>query len=140
MTTKQAAMANVERNDEQAIRELVDTWLAASKAGDSKTLLGLMADDVLFLTPGREPFGREEFADTQDSMKNIAMDAAIDIKEIKIIGDWAWMRSFLKVTFTPDDGNPMKHSGHILTILRKNPDGKWVIARDANFVKPETGS
>lgn len=140
MTTNQAAMANVETNDEQAIREMVHTWLAASKAGDSKTLLSLLADDVLFLTPGREPFGREEFADAQDSMKNITMDATIDIKEIKVIGDWAWMRSFLEVTFTPDDGNATKHSGHILTILRRNPDGKWVIARDANFVKPEESS
>jgi uncharacterized protein (TIGR02246 family) len=136
MTTNQAAMANVERNDEQAIRELVDMWLAASKAGDTKTLLSLLADDVLFLTPGREPFGKEEFAGHDDSMESMTMDANIDIKEIKVIGDWAWMRSFLKVTFTPTDGNPSKLSGHILTILRKNPDARWVIVRDANFVKP----
>ncbi len=140
MTTNQAAMANVERNNEQAIRELVDRWLAASKAGDTKTLLSLLADDVLFLTPGREPFGKEEFAGNDESMKSMTMDADIDIKEIKVIGDWAWMRSFLKVTFTADDGNATRLSGHILTILRNNPDGRWVIARDANFVKPETGS
>ena len=126
--------------NEQAIRDMVHTWLAASKAGDTETLLGLMADDVLFITPGREPFGREAFADAQESMKNITMDADIDIKEIKVIGDWAWMRSFLEVTFTPAEGNPAKHSGHILTILRKNSDGKWVIARDANFVAPEKSS
>ena len=133
MSTYQAAPG---RDDEQAIRELVDTWLAASKAGDTKTLLSLLADDVLFLTPGREPFGREQFAETDESMKSMTMDADIDIKEIKVIGDWAWMRSFLRVTFTPEGGNPMKHSGHILTILSKNPNGKWVIARDANFVQP----
>lgn len=136
MSTNQASMANVERNDEQAIRELVDRWLAASKAGDTKTLLTLLADDVLFLTPSREPFGKEEFAGSDESMKDMTMDADIDIKEIKVIGEWAWMRSFLKVTFTPTDGDATKLSGHILTILRKNPDGKWVIARDANFVKP----
>jgi uncharacterized protein (TIGR02246 family) len=135
MTTKPAAVT--ENDDEQAIREMVHTWLAASKTGDTETLFGLMTDDVLFITPGREPFGREAFADAQESMKNITMDADSDIKEIKVIGDWAWMRSFLKVTFTPDDGNPTKHSGHILTILRKQPDGKWAIARDANFVAPE---
>lgn len=138
MTTNQAAVANAGRDDEQAIRELVDTWLAASKAGDNKTLLSLLADDVLFLTPGREPFGKEEFAQHDDSMESMTMDAAIDIKEIKVIADWAWMRSFLKVTFTPAGRNPTKHSGHILTILHKNGDGKWVIARDANFVMPET--
>ncbi len=135
MSTNQAAPG---RDDEQAIRELVDTWLAASKAGDTKTLQTLLADDVLFITPGQEPFGKEQFAETDESMKNVTMDADIDIKEIKVTGDWAWMRSFLKVTFTPDGGNPAKHSGHILTILRKNPNGEWVIARDANFVKPDT--
>jgi uncharacterized protein (TIGR02246 family) len=47
-------------DDERAIRELVDTWMAASKAGDS--VLSLMADDVIFMVTGREPFGKEEFA------------------------------------------------------------------------------
>jgi ketosteroid isomerase-like protein len=54
-----------------------------------------------------------------------------------VLGDWAWMRSFLRVTFTKA-GTPTKHSGHILTILKKRPDGQWVIKRDANFVAPET--
>ncbi len=120
--------------DEQAIRAMVDTWLAANKAGDIKTILNLMADDVVFLTPGREPFGKEVFA--KANQEDLKMDASIDIKEIEVIGDWAWMRSFLRVTFTTD-GVAKKHSGHILTILNKRPDGQWVIKRDANFVAPE---
>ena len=32
--------------DERAIRELVDTWMTASKAGDTETVLYLMTDDV----------------------------------------------------------------------------------------------
>ena len=47
--------------DEQAIRELVSTWMKASEAGDANTVLSLMADDVIFMVPGREPFGKEEF-------------------------------------------------------------------------------
>jgi ketosteroid isomerase-like protein len=65
------------------------------------------------------------------------MEADIDIKEIEVAGDWAWMRSFLKVSFTPAGGDPTKHSGHILTILQRQPDDQWVIKRDANFVRPE---
>lgn len=34
--------------DEQQIRELVQRWIAASKAGDAQTVLSLMADDVVF--------------------------------------------------------------------------------------------
>lgn len=64
------------------------------------------------------------------------MDATIDIKEIEVAGQWAWMRSFLNLSFTRE-GKAAKHSGHILTIWQKNSNGRWVIKRDANFVKPE---
>ena len=48
--------------DERAIRDLVARWMAASRAGDLDTVLGLMSDDALFLVPGREPFGKDAFA------------------------------------------------------------------------------
>ena len=136
MKPKQTAATNVVQ-DEQAIRELVDTWLEASKEHDLATMLSLLDDDVLFIVPSKEPFGKKEFAARNDEMKDIRMEADIDIKEIKVIGEWAWMRSFLKVSLKPVEGDNTKLSGHILTILRKTADGKWVIYRDANFVMPE---
>jgi uncharacterized protein (TIGR02246 family) len=129
-------MTDMTQNDKQAIREMVHTWLEASKKGDSPALLNLLADDVIFITPGREPFGKEAFESSQQ-MNDVTMEAEIDIKEIEVAGPWAWMRSFLKVTFTPAGGEPSKMSGHILTVLQKQPDGRWVIKRDANFVQPE---
>jgi uncharacterized protein (TIGR02246 family) len=136
MQSKQA----VAGDDKQAIRASVDVWLAASKKGDLSTMLDLLADDVLFIVPGKEPFGKEAFAAAnQEQMKDVEMDAAIDIKEIEVAGDWAWMRSFLEITFT-HEGKAAKHSGHILTIWQKESDGRWVIKRDANFVKPESNS
>ena len=48
--------------DERAIRELVDTWMKASRAGDTATVLNLMSDDAIFMVPGREPFGKDAFA------------------------------------------------------------------------------
>jgi uncharacterized protein (TIGR02246 family) len=48
--------------DEQAIRELLQTWIRASAAGDLDQVLTLMSDDVVFLAPGQEPFGKEAFA------------------------------------------------------------------------------
>ena len=120
-------------HDEQAIREMVKTWLAASKRKDLEAQLNLMADDVLFITPGREPFGKEEFKKSNEQMRDVEIDAESDIKEIEVLGDWAWMRSFLNITITKA-GESTKRSGHILTVLNKRPDGQWVIKRDANFV------
>src|SRR6266446_8630953 len=51
-------------NDEQAIRGLVDRWLAATKKRDLETVLKLMTEDVIFMVPGQEPFGKEGFAAT----------------------------------------------------------------------------
>jgi uncharacterized protein (TIGR02246 family) len=46
--------------DEQELRELVSAWQAASRAGDTDTVLRLMADDVVFLVPGRSPMGKRK--------------------------------------------------------------------------------
>jgi hypothetical protein len=47
------------QNEEAAIRKLVDTWLAASQTGDLATVLSLMADDVIFMVPGKQPFWKK---------------------------------------------------------------------------------
>ena len=51
------------RDDEQAIRDLSATWLRAAAAGDLSLMLSLMAEDVVFLMPGRPATrGKDEFA------------------------------------------------------------------------------
>ena len=42
-------------SDEQEIRQLVATWIDATKTGDTDTVLSLMADDVVFLVTGQPP-------------------------------------------------------------------------------------
>lgn len=124
-------------DDEKAIHALVSTWLAASKAGDLNTVLGLMADDVVFMVPGREPFGKEAFAAATQGMQGVQFDGASEIVELTVLGDWAWMRNRLRVVVTPPGGDPVVRSGYTLTVLRKNADGRWVIARDANLLASE---
>jgi uncharacterized protein (TIGR02246 family) len=124
-------------DDEQAIRNLVTRWIAASKAGDLLTVLSLMSDDVVFMVPGKEPFGREAFSSHSKGMEGVEIDGESDIQEVKVLGDWAWMRNRLRVKITPPGGKTMVHSGYVLTILQKQPAGNWVIARDANLLTPE---
>ena len=121
-------------DDERAIRNLVETWMAASKAGDLPTVLSLMADDVVFMVPGRDPFGKAEFAAASEGLNNVRIEGSNDIQEIQVVGDWAYLRNYLEVTMTPDGGSPVRRSRYTLTILRKKPNGKWVLARDANLM------
>jgi len=48
-------------SDERAFREALKDWIEAVNAGNLARLLTLMTDDVVFLNPGREPFGRDGF-------------------------------------------------------------------------------
>jgi len=121
-------------DDERAIRELVATWMAASKAGDHDKVLSLMTDDVLFMVPGREPFGKAAFAAASRGMEGLRIEGTSDIVELKVLGDWAWLRGHLRMAVTPPGGAPTTRSGYTLTILRKEPDGKWRLARDANLL------
>jgi uncharacterized protein (TIGR02246 family) len=94
-----------------------------------------MAEDVLFMLPGREPFGKQTFAAASQGMKDVRIEGRSDIQEIQVLGGWAWMRNYLDVTITPAAGAaPVRRSGYTLTILRKEADGRWVIARDANLL------
>jgi uncharacterized protein (TIGR02246 family) len=67
-------------DDERAIRALVDTWMTATKNGDLDTVLGLMADDVVFMVPGQEPFGKEAFAASSARMSDVQFDGRSEIK------------------------------------------------------------
>ena len=121
-------------DDERAIRALVEDWMTASKVGDTQKVLGLMADDMLFTVPGQEPFGKDAFRVMSESMKGAQMEGTADIRELEIRGDWAWLRNYIDVTVTPPGCEPVRRSGYTLSILRKEPDGRWLLFRDANLV------
>jgi len=125
-------------DDERAIRDLIATWMSATRAGDLTTVLGLMADDVIFMVPGQKPFGKDAFAAGSERLQNVRIDGQSTIEELKILGDWAYLRNHIDLTMTPESGAPMRRSGYTLTILRKEPDGRWVLARDANLLAPVT--
>jgi len=125
--------------DERAIRSLIATWMAATKAGDITTVLNLMTDDVVFMVPGREPFGKLEFAALSRPQQGARIDGKAEIGELEILGDWAFTRTFLKVAIEVPGGNCLERSGYTLSIFRKGSDGRWRLARDANMLTPHSG-
>ena len=121
-------------DDERAIRELIDTWMEASRRGDTDAVLKLMTDDIVFMTPGREPFGKAEFEAQSKSMAGMRIDGRAEVREVCVLGDWAWVRNHIDLTITPPGGEAAHRSGYTLSILQKGSDGKWRLARDANLV------
>ena len=123
--------------DEQAIRDVVATWHRATAAGDIGTVLGLMADDAVFLVAGHPPMrGRAAFAaGLRNVLAGHRIESAGNVNEIEISGALAYCWTTLTVRVIPiTGGNPMVRMGSALSIFRKQPDGRWVIARDANLL------
>ena len=124
------------RTDEQQILDVMDEWRRLTAAGDVDGLLSLVADDVVFLTPGNPPIGKQDFA---NGFRQVSAKARIeskqDVREIRISGNIAYAWSHLSVVLTPKDGGKnWDNSGHALTVFNKSSSGKWLFARDANLM------
>jgi uncharacterized protein (TIGR02246 family) len=124
-------------DDERQIRKLIESWIAASNARDLPALMDMMTDDIVFLTPGRAPSGKAEFAADVGRMKSVAIDARVEVQEIEVFGPRATIRNHIQVEVTSPGQTAKRMSGYAMSILRKGADGRWRIARDANLVMPE---
>lgn len=121
-------------SEECAIRDLHTTWIQAVNAGDLDRLLGLMADDAVFLNPGRAPAGRNDFpAGFSQAHRENQIRCASTLQDVTVSGDVAYTWSKDSLDLAPrKDGKAIRLEGHRLTIYRKQPDGRWLLSRDAH--------
>jgi uncharacterized protein (TIGR02246 family) len=124
--------------DAKQIRALIDAWCEASAAGDLPALFNLMTHDVVFLTPGRAPMRRDEFAvQFRAAIEMVTIECRPNVQEITVSSDLAVCWNLLEVSFTPiEGGETRKHAGNVLTAFRRGSDGQWRIWRDANLLTP----
>jgi uncharacterized protein (TIGR02246 family) len=123
--------------DEQAIRELIETWHKATANGDLEQLKTLMADDVVYLVAAQPPMrGRDAFAaNFKKATESFQIESSSDIQELHVNGDWAYLWNYLVVVMTPKaGGQPNRRTGNVLSVLRKQSSGEWVMFRDANLL------
>jgi uncharacterized protein (TIGR02246 family) len=124
--------------DEREIREVHSTWISAVNAGDLGRLLSLMADDVVFLNPLKAPFGREGFsANFSAAHQRVRVRCSSELEEVAVIGEVAYTRSRDALSVAPRaGGEATQFAGHRITVYRKQPDGRWLLARDAHTLSP----
>ena len=127
--------------DETAIRALVEAWHRATAVGDLTQVLSLMAEDAVFLAPERPPLrGRAAFAEGLGAvLRTHRLTSRWAIREVKVSGDLAYCWTDLTVTIAPmGAGDAKERKGPALSIFRKQSDGSWVLARDANMLASDS--
>ena len=124
--------------DEREVREVHSTWIDAVNAGDLDRLLTLMADDVVFLNPGQSPLGRDGFsANFSAAHQRVRIRCISDLEEVVVVGEVAYTRSRDALSVVPRaGGEETQLAGHRITVYRKQPDGRWLLARDAHTLSP----
>lgn len=123
-------------SDEEQIRDTIDRWLAATKAGDAEALASMLDDDVLFVVPGRASFGKQEFFAVPPTPP-FRFDSNVEVLEVVVNGDWALTRVQLDLEIVPAEGaETLELAGPTLSVWRRTTNGDWVIWRDANMVAP----
>jgi len=133
--------------DERAIRQVHSAWIDAVNAGDLGRLLALMADDCLFLSPGQAPIGRDGFsAGFSAAHRQARIHCVSELQDIVVVGEVAYTVSRDWLSVTPragreaggetGGGEAIQLAGHRITVYRKQPDGRWLLARDAHTLSP----
>ncbi len=129
-------------DDVACILALMEEWLAAERAGDLPRLLACVTDDVVFLPPGAPPIEwpaavRATYA---RMFARYRVERAVDIAELRVLGDWAFCWATETATFTPHAGGAPTHlTGHSLSLLRRTPEG-WRFCRGINNLLPAEGA
>ncbi len=127
--------------EDRAIRELHSTWIDAVNAGDLARLLPLMADDVVFLSPGQAPVGRDGFSGNFSAAhRRVRVRCRSELEEVVVVGEVAYTRSRDALSVTQHAGGEATQlAGHRMTVYRKQSDGRWLLARDAHTLSPVAG-
>lgn len=118
----------------QAVRETHEAWMAAVNAGDLARLMTMMADDAVLLNPGGPPLGKAAFPDKfTGGHERFVLRCASEPLEITVAGDLAYTVCRDTLHLVPRaGGDAIELAGHRLSVYRRGPDGRWLLARDAH--------
>jgi uncharacterized protein (TIGR02246 family) len=96
-----------------------------------------MTEDVVFLVAGHPPMkGRSTF---EQGLRGLLASHRIvstsEVQEIEVAGNLAYCWSVLNVQITPNaGGSTVVRTGSVVSILRKQANGSWLVVRDANLL------
>src|SRR5207245_10077931 len=92
-------------SDEREIRTVHSIWIDAVNAGDLARLLALVAEDVVFLTPGQAPFGREGFSSNfMAAHQQMRICCTSELAGVVVVSEVAYTRRRDALSVTPRAG------------------------------------
>jgi uncharacterized protein (TIGR02246 family) len=113
------------------IRKVIEAnngkWNDAFNRGDARAVMSLYVDDAKLLPPTNAVVsGSQEIRAFWESMiKNGFANHAIEIVEVRAIGDMAYEAAKWRATGPGKDGGEQSYSGNLVNIFERQSDGSW---------------
>jgi uncharacterized protein (TIGR02246 family) len=116
--------------DVAAIKSIGPAVDQAALAGDWDAMVAVMTEDGLYMPPnGPVVQGRDAMVAWLESMDSKMTEHTLELVEVDGRGDIAYARGTYAETYTVGEAaQPIEEVGKHLAILRKQPDGTWLIS------------
>ena len=121
--------------DTDSVKKVIENYAKACNTGDFDLWMSLWADDGVQMPPNTPMrVGKKQI---REGMKPIFdqfnMNIEVDLKEVKVHGDYGLTRCTYFLHITPKTGGetiPAEPDGKALTIYGRQPDGSWKVLYD----------
>lgn len=116
-----------------AIKEMMKQFAVTINSGDFEGWISLWTDDGIQLFPGGPArIGKKEIrAGMKPAFDQFILKMEINNQELRASGDLAFARGTYTEALIPKAGGETeKYDGKYLTILEKQTNGSWKVARD----------
>ena len=117
--------------DVEAIRALLDDFVAAENAGDLQTIMALITEDVVTMPPEEPPVVGTDAVRTwwESTFGQVDIQGAVSDVEIQAFGDWGFVRGIWNVTATPKSGGEPQQNDYSFILVVRRENGAWKEAR-----------
>ena len=128
-------MINSLKTDIEAIEELHQIDVEATKAGQWERLKSLMDAECTVMPPdgdvetGRSFLDRVIAAQGTKGSREEVLELVQDWEELQVFGDLAYEIGVVYYSVRNQDGNIVKESQRLMRILRRQKNGSWRVLR-----------
>lgn len=114
-----------------AIRRLFERYDSTATAGQAEQWMSLLSDDVIWMVPNQAALvGKDAVWGRVRSFFSLNLVHVGTVDEIRVAGDWAYVRGAYTVRVTPKaEGDTTEELGKIVYILGRQADNSWRITR-----------
>jgi ketosteroid isomerase-like protein len=118
--------------DVAAIDALRNKEIVSLAALNMDTLMTVYSSDAVIMPPGGPMLTGTAAIRTwaTESFKDVTIQGQYTSSQVEVIGDWAIDRYTGALTITPKGGQPMSEVIKGIHVLKRQPNGGWLIVQD----------